>query len=102
MTNPFAQTDLYNAVYNIGMVDIMNTSNIDRKTVEIINTSNLDTDMEMPDAPPLECYRLDNWINKPLSRFRHATRIYSNGGCQQNFIVAERIPSANTILSRID
>jgi hypothetical protein len=44
--------------------------------VDIVNTSNLDTDIEMPDAPPLECY-------------------------QQN-IVAEGIAAANALLSQIE
>jgi hypothetical protein len=78
---------------------------------DIINTSNLDTDIEMPDAPPLECYRLENWINEPVSQLHPAGRTYfnetySNDCCQQNLqqnlLVAEGIASANAILARIE
>jgi hypothetical protein len=45
--------------------------------VDNVNTFDLDTDIDMPDAPPLECY-------------------------QQNLIVAEGIAAANALLSRIE
>ncbi|KAJ5900719.1 uncharacterized protein N7473_004789 [Penicillium subrubescens] len=58
------EENLYNAVHDIEMVDN-------------VNTFDLDTDIDMPDAPPLECY-------------------------QQNLIVAEGIAAANALLSRIE
>ncbi|GLI74128.1 hypothetical protein PoHVEF18_002362 [Penicillium ochrochloron] len=58
------ETTLFNAVVQ------------DIKMVDIVDTSNLDTDIEMPDAPPLECY-------------------------QQN-IVADGIAAANALLSQIE
>ncbi|KAF3385503.1 hypothetical protein F1880_002935 [Penicillium rolfsii] len=66
------EMNLYNAVHDIEMADVA-------------NTSNLDTDIEMPDAPPLECYRLENWIHEP-----------------QNIVIADGIATANALLSRIE
>ncbi|CEJ58210.1 hypothetical protein PMG11_06876 [Penicillium brasilianum] len=62
------QTNLYQAVHDVDMVD----------------ASHLDTDIEMPDAPPLESYYPENHINDPA------------------LLVAEGIAAANAMLSRIE
>lgn len=71
--------------------------------VDMVTTSNLDTDIDMPDAPPLDCYQVENWINQPVSQFYHNTlRTYSNDCYQQNLVVAEGIAAANAMLARIE
>ena len=70
--------------------------------IEMAEASHLDTDIDMPDAPPLECYQSDNWINEPVSRFQYAVDTFSNGGCHQTLLVAEGLASANEMLSRIE
>lgn len=70
--------------------------------IEMAEASHLDTDIDMPDAPPLECYQSINWINEPVSRFQYAVDTFSNGGCHQTLLVAEGLASANEMLSRIE
>lgn len=69
----------------------------------MVDASNLDTDIEMPDAPPLESYYPENRINDPVSHFNQAVNNYTNVvGHQQALLVAEGIAAANAMLSRIE
>ncbi|KAJ5453794.1 uncharacterized protein N7458_004750 [Penicillium daleae] len=84
------QVALYSAVHDIEMFD----------------ASNIDTDIEMPDAPPLESYNVDNWINEPVSQVNFmkskTANTYSNNDFNQTLLVADGLASANAMLSRIE
>lgn len=69
----------------------------------MVDASHLDTDIEMPDAPPLESYYPENHINDPVSQFNQAVIDYTNiVDYHQALLVAEGIAAANAMLSRIE
>jgi hypothetical protein len=72
----------------------------------MFDASNINTDIEMPDAPPLESYNVDNWINEPVSQVNFmkskTVNTYSNNDLNQTLLVADGLASANAMLSRIE
>jgi hypothetical protein len=69
----------------------------------MVDASHLDTDVEMPDAPPLESYYPENRINDQVGQFIQAVNDYTNFvDYHQAILVAEGIAAANAMLSRIE